>query len=69
MADTADLPEIYVMVGDAGVELLVDAPYDLNGNYLVIDKDNVSSLDGKTITGTYHRRRDYRKVEKSKVVL
>ena len=66
VADTADLPEIYVMVGDAGVELLVDAPYDLNGNYLVIDKDNVSSLDGKTITGTYHpteRLSEGRKIE------
>lgn len=53
-ADTADLPEIYVMVGDAGVALLADAPYDLNGNYLVIDKNNVAQFKGKTITGTYH---------------
>ena len=48
------------------MELLVDAPYDLNGNYLVIDKDNVSSLDGKTITGTYHpteRLSEGRKIE------
>ncbi|WP_294340260.1 YDG domain-containing protein, partial [uncultured Clostridium sp.] len=54
VADTADLPEIYVMVGDAGVALLADETYDLNGNYLVIDKDNVGRLDGMTITGTYH---------------
>ena len=54
VADTADLPEIYVMVGDAGVALLADETYDLNGNYLVIDKYNVSQLNGKTITGTYY---------------
>ena len=54
MADTADLPEIYVMVGDAGVALLAAAPHVLNGNYLVIDKDNVGWFNGKTITGTYH---------------
>ena len=54
VADTADLPEIYVMVGDAGVALLADETYDLNGNYLVIDKYNVAQLNGKTITGTYY---------------
>lgn len=54
VADTADLPEIYVMVGDAGVALLAAAPHVLNGNYLVIDKDNVGWFNGKTITGTYH---------------
>ena len=37
VADTADLPEIDVMVGDASVALLTDAPYDLNNNDLVID--------------------------------
>ena len=36
VADTADLPEIDVMVGDASVALLADAPYDLNNNDLVI---------------------------------
>ena len=41
VADTADLPEIDVMVGDAGVALLADGPYDLNENYLVIDGNNV----------------------------
>ena len=54
VADTADLPEIYVMVGDAGVALLADEPYNLNENYLVINKDNVADFNGKTITGTYH---------------
>ena len=54
VADTADLPEIYVMVGDAGVALLADTPHDLNGNYLVINKKNVGEFNGKTITGTYH---------------
>ena len=49
VADTADLPEIYVMVGDAGVALLADETYDLNGNYLVIDKYNVAQLNGKTM--------------------
>ena len=53
VADTADLPEIDVMVGDAGVALLADAPYDLNGNYLEIDGNNVDQFDGKTITGNY----------------
>ena len=46
------MPEIYVMVGDAGVALLADEPYNLNGNNLVIDKDNVGWFNGKTITGT-----------------
>ena len=54
VADTADLPEIYVMVGDAGVALLADEPYNLNGNYLVINKKNMADFNGKTITGTYH---------------
>lgn len=54
VADTADLPEIDVMVGDAGVSLLADgAPYDLNENYLVINEDNVDQFNGKTITGRY----------------
>ena len=47
VADTADLPEIDVMVGDAGVALLADGPYDLNENYLVIDGNNVDQFDGK----------------------
>ena len=54
VADTADLPEIDVMVGDAGVALLSDVPHDLNGNYLVINKKNVADFNGKTITGSYH---------------
>lgn len=53
VADTADLPEIDVMVGDASVALLADGPYDLNENYLVIDKNNKAQFDGKTITGSY----------------
>ena len=54
VADTADLPEIDVMVGDAGVALLADAaPYDLNNNYLVIDENNLAQFNGKTITGNY----------------
>ena len=53
VADTADLPEIDVMVGDAGVALLADGPYDLNENYLVIDGNNVDQFDGKAITGIY----------------
>lgn len=53
VADTADLPEIDVMVGDASVALLADAPYDLNENYLVIDANNVADFNGKTITGKY----------------
>ncbi len=54
VADTADLPEIDVMVGDASVALLADAaPYDLNNNYLVIDENNLAQFNGKTITGNY----------------
>lgn len=53
VADTADLPEIDVMVGDASVSLLADGPYDLNENYLVINKDNVDQFNGKAITGIY----------------
>lgn len=53
VADTADLPEIDVMVGDAGVSLLAYEQYDLNNNDLVIDKNNVDQFNGKTITGNY----------------
>ena len=54
VADTADLPEIDVMVGDAGVALLENnGSYDLNENYLVIDANNVEQFNGKTITGNY----------------
>lgn len=66
VADTADLPEIYVMVGDAGVALLADEPYNLNENYLVINEKNVDWFNGKTITGTYHptkRLSEGRKIE------
>lgn len=63
VADTADLPEIDVMVGDASVALLADAaPYDLNNNDLVIDENNLAQFNGKTITGSYcpsTRPRDY----------
>ena len=54
VADTADLPEIDVMVGDASVALLENnGSYDLNENYLVIDANNVEQFNGKTITGNY----------------
>lgn len=53
VADTADLPEMDVMVGDAGVSLLAYEQYDLNNNDLVIDKNNVDQFNGKTITGNY----------------
>ena len=69
MADTADLPEIYVMVGDAGVALLADTPHDLDGNYLVINKKNVVSLMERRSLAPIIRRRDYREARKSKVVL
>ena len=66
VADTADLPEIDVMVGDAGMALLADVPYNLNENYLVINEKNVDWFNGKTITGTYHptkRLSEGRKIE------
>ena len=69
VADTADLPEIYVMVGDAGVALLADTPHDLDGNYLVINKKNVVSLMERRSLAPIIRRRDYREARKSKVVL
>ena len=53
VADTADLPEIDVMVGDASVSLLAYEQYDLNENYLVIDEKNLAQFNGKTITGNY----------------
>ena len=54
VADTDDLPKIDVMVGDASVALLENnGSYDLNENYLVIDKNNKAQFDGKTITGSY----------------
>ena len=45
---------------------LAGGEYDLDGNYLVIDKTNVSEFNGKTITGTYHpteRLSEGRKIE------
>ena len=45
---------------------LAGEEYDLDGNYLVIDKTNVSKFNGKTITGTYHpteRLSEGRKIE------
>ena len=69
VADTADLPEIYVMVGDAGVALLADTPHDLDGNYLVINKKMWVSLMERRSLAPIIRRRDYREARKSKVVL
>ena len=58
VADTADLPEIYVMVGDAGVALLSDVPHDLNGNYLVINKKMWLILMERRSLAAIIRRRD-----------
>ena len=48
---------------------LAGEEYDLDGNYLVIDKTNVSKFNGKTITGTYHPTERLSEGGKSKVVL
>ena len=50
-----ELPEIYVLVGDAGLATMaLGETYNLNENYLVINNTNVSRYDGKTIIGTYN---------------
>ena len=54
LGEEAELPEICVLVGEMQLMTLAGEEYDLDGNYLVIDKTNVSEFNGKTITGTYH---------------
>ena len=54
LGEEAELPEICVLVGEMQLMTLAGGEYDLDGNYLVIDKTNVSEFNGKTITGTYH---------------
>ena len=54
VGEEAELPEICVLVGEMQLMTLAGGEYDLDGNYLVIDKTNVSEFNGKTITGTYH---------------
>ena len=50
-----ELPEIYVLVGDAGLATMaLGETCNLNENYLVINSTNVSQYDEKTITGTYN---------------
>ncbi|MFR4440270.1 MAG: hypothetical protein ACLT46_10930 [Hungatella sp.] len=50
-----ELPEIYVLVGDAGLATMaLGETCNLNENYLVINSTNVSRYDEKTITGTYN---------------
>lgn len=66
MGEEAELPEICVLVGEMQLMTLAGEEYDLDGNYLVIDKTNVSEFNGKTITGTYHptkRLSEGRKIE------
>ena len=66
LGEEAELPEICVLVGEMQLMTLAGGEYDLDGNYLVIDKTNVSEFNGKTITGTYHpteRLSDGRKIE------
>ena len=66
MGEEAELPEICVLVGEMQLMTLAGEEYDLDGNYLVIDKTNVSKFNGKTITGTYHpteRLSEGRKIE------
>mgnify|MGYP000949685294 CR=1 FL=1 len=66
LGEEAELPEICVLVGEMQLMTLAGEEYDLDGNYLVIDKTNVSEFNGKTITGTYHpteRLSEGRKIE------
>lgn len=66
LGEEAELPEICVLVGEMQLMTLAGEEYDLDGNYLVIDKTNVSKFNGKTITGTYHpteRLSEDRKIE------
>ena len=66
LGEEAELPEICVLVGEMQLMTLAGGEYDLDGNYLVIDKTNVSEFNGKTITGTYHpteRLSEGRKIE------
>ena len=66
LGEEAELPEICVLVGEMQLMTLAGEEYDLDGNYLVIDKTNVSKCNGKTITGTYHpteRLSEGRKIE------
>ena len=66
VGEEAKLPEICVLVGEMQLMTLAGEEYDLDGNYLVIDKTNVSKFNGKTITGTYHpteRLSEGRKIE------
>ena len=66
LGEEAELPEICVLVGEMQLMTLAGEEYDLDGNYLVIDKTNVSKFNGKTITGTYHpteRLSEGRKIE------
>ena len=55
IAEEAELPKIYVLVGDAGLATMaLGETYDLNNDYLLINSTNVSQFEGKTITGTYN---------------
>lgn len=66
LGEEAEFPEICVLVGEMQLMTLAGEEYDLDGNYLVIDKTNVSKFNGKTITGTYHpteRLSEGRKIE------
>ena len=62
-----ELPEIYVLVGDAGLATMaLGETYNLNENYLVINSTNVSRYDEITITGTYNpqtRISDYTRIK------
>ena len=62
-----ELPEIYVLVGDAGLATMaLGETCNLNENYLVINSTNVSQYDEKTITGTYNpqtRISDYTRIK------
>ena len=66
LGEEAELPEICVLVGEMQLMTLAGEEHNLDGNYLVIDKTNVSKFNGKTITGTYHpteRLSEGRKIE------
>ena len=53
VGEEAKLPEICVLVGEMQLMTLAGGEYDLNNNYLNINRDNRNDFNGKTITGSY----------------
>lgn len=64
-----ELPEIYVLVGDAGLATMaLGETCNLNENYLVINSTNVSQYDEKQLLVHIIRRREFLIIQESKAV-